>query len=99
MQWLMVYPRRVCCRKLLQNNLATRPNKQATREERERLHFGEDANRTREGNGAENLPILRRLVLGILKQVKGNKTMENAKYQCAVDTECRTKIIERFLMR
>ena len=63
------------------------------------VSFGEDANRTREGNGAENLSILRRLVLEILKQVKGNKTMVNAKYRCAVDTEFRTKIVERFLIR
>jgi len=63
------------------------------------VSFGEDANRTRKGNGAENLSILRRLVLGMLKQAKGNKTMANAKYRCAVDPDFRTKIVEKFLMR
>ena len=63
------------------------------------VSFGEDGNRTREGNGAENLSIVRRLVLGILKQVKGNKTMVNAKYRCAVDPEFRTTVVRKFLMR
>jgi predicted transposase YbfD/YdcC len=63
------------------------------------VSFGEDANRTREGNGAENLSIVRRLALGMLKQVKGNKTMPNVKFRVAVDPEFRTKILKQFLMR
>ena len=60
------------------------------------VSFGEDANRTREGNGAENLSILRRWALGILKQVKGGKTIANAKYRCAVDPNFRTNVVEKF---
>jgi len=63
------------------------------------VSFGEDANRTREGNGAENLSILRRLALGMLKQVKGGKTIPNVKFRAAIDPEFRTKIIKQFLMR
>ena len=63
------------------------------------VSFGEDGNRTREGHGAENLSVLRRLALGMLKQVKGNKTMGNVKYRCAVDPEFRTTVVKKFLMR
>jgi predicted transposase YbfD/YdcC len=63
------------------------------------VSFGEDANRTREGNGAENLSIIRRMVLGMLKQVKGNKSIPNTKFRAAVDPDFRTKIVRKFLMR
>jgi predicted transposase YbfD/YdcC len=39
------------------------------------VSFGEDGNRTRRGNGAENLSVLRRIALGMLNQVKGKKTI------------------------
>ena len=61
--------------------------------------FGEDANRTRRGNGAENLSILRRMALGMLNQVKGKKTISNVKFQAAVDPNFRTKMMNKFLMR
>jgi predicted transposase YbfD/YdcC len=63
------------------------------------VSFGEDGNRTREGNGAENLSILRCLALGMLKQIKGGKTMANVKYRCAVDPDFRTTVVKKFLMR
>ena len=63
------------------------------------VSFDEDGNRTREGNGAENLSIVRRLALGMLQQVKGGKTVANAKYRCAVDPEFRTTVVKKFLMR
>ena len=56
-------------------------------------------NRTRAGNGAEDLSIVRRLVLGMLKQVKGRKTMPNVKYRCAIDPEFRTIVVKKLLMR
>jgi len=62
------------------------------------VSVGEDGNRTREDSGAENFSIVRRLVLGALKQVKGNKTMANAKYRCAVDPEFRTTVVKKILM-
>ena len=58
----------------------------------------EDANRTRLGNGAENLSLLRRIGLGMLNQVKGKKTIPTVKYQAAVDPEFRTTIITNFLI-
>ena len=61
--------------------------------------FGEDANRTRRGNGAENLSILRRMALGMLNQVKGKKTIPNVKFQATVDPNFRTMIMNKFLMR
>ena len=63
------------------------------------VRFGEDANRTRRGNGAENLSILRRMALGMLEQVKGKRTISNVQFRAAVDPEFRTTIVEKFLMR
>ena len=63
------------------------------------VSFGEDANRTCRGNGAENLSILRRLALGMLNQMKGNQTIPNVKFRAAVDPKFRTKILKNFLMR
>ena len=63
------------------------------------VSFGEDANRTRRGNGAENLSILRRLSLAMLKRVKGKKTIPNVKFQAAVDPKFRNEIMKIFLMR
>jgi predicted transposase YbfD/YdcC len=63
------------------------------------VSFGEDDNRTRVGNGAENKSILRRLALGILSQVKGKKTIPNVKFRLAVDPKHRTEVIKKFFMR
>ena len=57
--------------------------------------FGEDANRTRCGNGAENLSILCRIALGMLNQIKGKKTVPNVKFRAAVDPEFRTMILKK----
>ena len=56
------------------------------------VSFGEDANRTRRGHGAENLSILRRAALSILNQHKGNMTIPNMKFRAAVDPTFRTKL-------
>ncbi|MDR0327297.1 MAG: hypothetical protein LBI05_03265 [Planctomycetaceae bacterium] len=37
--------------------------------------------------------------LGMLKQIKGGKTMANVKYRCAVDPDFRTTVMKKFLMR
>ena len=63
------------------------------------VSFGEDANRTRVGNGAQNKSILRRLALGMLNQVKGQKSIPNTKFRAAVDPDFRTEIVKKFLMR
>ena len=61
--------------------------------------FGEDGNRTRRGNGAENWSILRRMALGMLNQVKGKMTIPNVKFRAAVDPDFRTEIIKKIVMR
>ena len=63
------------------------------------VSFGEDANRTRVGNGTQNKSILRRLALGMLNQVKGRKSIPNTKFRAAVDHDFRTEIVKKFLMR
>jgi hypothetical protein len=63
------------------------------------VSFGEDGNRTRRGNGAENKSLLRRLALGMLNQVKGRKTIPNVKFRAAVDNDFRTEIVNKFFMR
>jgi predicted transposase YbfD/YdcC len=59
------------------------------------VSFGEDANRTRKGHGAENLSTLRRLASGLLGSVKGKKTLPNLMFQLALDPDARTKAIEQ----
>lgn len=61
--------------------------------------FGEDANRNRRGNAAENLSILRRWSLAMLRQVKGKKTIPNVKYQATVDPHFRTEIMKICFVR
>ena len=56
------------------------------------VSFGEDANRTRRGHGAENLSILRRAALSILNQHKDKMTIPNMKFQAAIDPAFRTKL-------
>jgi len=60
------------------------------------VSFGEDGNRTRRGNGAENISILRRIALGMLNQMKGKKTIPNLKFRAAVDPDFRTMILKKF---
>jgi predicted transposase YbfD/YdcC len=59
------------------------------------VSFGEDGNRTRRGNGAENWSILRRMALGMLNQVKGKMTIPNVKFRAAVDPGFRTEILKK----
>ena len=66
-----------------------------------RLHWvldvslGEDGNRTRGGNGAENLGKLRRLALGLICRVKGKQTVPKAMFRAALSPEFRTTLIEQ----
>jgi hypothetical protein len=60
------------------------------------VSFGEE-NRTREGNGAENLGKLRRLAHGLLLKVKGKQTVPKMKFRAAVSEEFRTKVIEQII--
>jgi predicted transposase YbfD/YdcC len=56
------------------------------------VSFGEDANRTRRGHGAENLSILRRMALSILNRHKKKMTIPNMKFRAAIDPAFRTKL-------
>ena len=57
------------------------------------VSFGEDTNRTRTGNGAENLGKLRRLVLGLMRKMKGKQTVPTMMYRAALSTEFRTTLV------
>jgi predicted transposase YbfD/YdcC len=59
------------------------------------VSLGEDGNRTREGNGAENLGKLRRLALGLIRGVKGKQTVPNVMFRAAWSPEFRTTLIEQ----
>jgi predicted transposase YbfD/YdcC len=61
------------------------------------VSFGEDANRTRMGNGAENLGKLRRLVHGMLLKVKGKQTVPRMMFRAALSPEFRTTVIEQLI--
>ena len=68
-----------------------------------RLHWvldvsmGEDANRTRRGNGAKNLAVVRRLALSLIRQVQGGQTVPNIMWRAALSQEFRTNIIEKIM--
>jgi len=53
------------------------------------VSFGEDGNRTRRGNGAENLGKLRRLVHGLLLKVKGKQTVPKTMFRAALSPDYR----------
>jgi predicted transposase YbfD/YdcC len=61
------------------------------------VSFGEDANRTRRGHGAENLSTLRRLAVGLMRKVKGKQTVPNMMFQAALDPEFRTNVIKKIV--
>jgi predicted transposase YbfD/YdcC len=61
------------------------------------VSFGEDANRTREGNGAENLGKLRRLAHALLLKVKGKQTVPKVKFRAAVSSEFRTHLLAQII--
>ena len=58
------------------------------------VSFGEDGNRTRRGNGAENLGKLRRLAIGLMRKVKGKQTVPVMMYRAALSPDFRTTIVE-----
>ena len=68
-----------------------------------RLHWvldvsmDEDANRTRRGNGAKNLGVLRRLALSLIRQVQGKQSVPNIMWRAALSKEFRTNIIEKII--
>ena len=55
----------------------------------------EDGNRTRRGNGAKNLGVLRRLALSLIRQVQSGQTVPNIMWRAALSPEFRTNIIEK----
>ena len=59
------------------------------------VSFGEDANRTRRGHGAENLSTLRRFAMGLMYKIKGKRTIPNLMFQLALDPEERTNVIRQ----
>jgi predicted transposase YbfD/YdcC len=59
------------------------------------VSFGEDANRTRKGHGAENLGKLRRLAMGLMRKVKGKRTVPTMMFQAALCPDYRTTIVEQ----
>jgi hypothetical protein len=62
------------------------------------VSFGEDANRTRKGHGAENLSTLRRLAMGLMRKVKGKQSLPNMMCRAALDPDFRTKVAEKSVM-
>jgi len=59
------------------------------------VSFGEDGNRTRRGNGAENLGKIRRLAIGLMRKVKEKQTVPVMMYRAALSPEYRTTIIQQ----
>ncbi len=49
--------------------------------------FGEDANRVRERNSAENLALIRRMALGLLKQHPAQMSIATKQYKAAMSVE------------
>ena len=56
--------------------------------------FHEDDSRTRKGNGAENLSILRRMALNLLKQDKTKMSMKNKRKKAGWDKKFLLKILK-----
>jgi len=61
------------------------------------VSFGEDGNRTRSGNGAENLGKIRRLAVGLMQKVKGKQTVPNMMFRAALSPEFRTTILGQII--
>lgn len=59
------------------------------------MAFKEDASRVRMGNCAENLGIMRHVVINILRQDKTTKgSVKGRRYKCALDSEYANKILD-----
>ena len=61
------------------------------------VSLGEDANRTRRGNGAKNLGKLRRLALGLIRQVQGKQSVPKVMWRAALSQDFRTTIIKKII--
>ena len=57
------------------------------------LTFGEDANRVQRRQGAENLALVRRLALGLLKRHPGKESIACKRLSAALDTDFLEEIL------
>jgi hypothetical protein len=58
------------------------------------VSFGEDANRVADRNAAENLALVRRLSVGLLKRHPLKKSLANKRYAAALDEKVLEEILE-----
>ena len=59
--------------------------------------FNEDQSRVRQGYAAENLAVIRHLVLNLLSQEQSHKVgKKNKRLRCAWDVEYREKVLSGF---
>jgi predicted transposase YbfD/YdcC len=58
------------------------------------LTFGEDANRVQRRHGAENLALVRRLALSLLKRHPGNESVACKRLSAALDTDFLEEILQ-----
>jgi hypothetical protein len=59
------------------------------------VSFNEDLSRIRRGSAAENMSVIRHLVLNFLRQEKNSKKMLKAKrFKAVLDTEYAEKVIQ-----
>jgi len=56
--------------------------------------FAEDANRVQQRNQAENLALLRRLALSLLKRHPGKGSVATKRYEAALDTQMLEEILK-----
>ena len=56
--------------------------------------FGEDANRVSEGNAAQNLAVLRRLALSLLKRHPDKKSIANKRYAAGLDVSFLEEVLK-----
>jgi hypothetical protein len=59
------------------------------------VSFNEDLSRIRRGNAAENMSVIRHLILNLLRQEKSSKKGLKAKrFKAALDTDYAEKVIQ-----
>lgn len=56
--------------------------------------FREDAKRVRDRNAAQNLALLRKWALGLLKRSPGKDSIKVKRYKAALNTECLQEILD-----